>query len=84
MDNTILQLRKRLEKYTLAELGDTMWELVASENNFSRDIGKGVLDTYNTIQTSEEFKVAEKIFIAFTGEDMEGFLDYIDERKRGE
>ena len=81
MDKNVLKIRKRLEDYSLNEIGEKIWEFVSEDDNYSRDMAKGVLDVYNTIQTPEELKVAEKMFIAFTGEDMDNFLDWIDNQK---
>ena len=77
MDN-ILKIRKRLENYSLDELGETLWKFVASEDNYIRDMTKGVVEVYNTIQTPEELRVAEKLLIAFAGEDMDNLLDWVD------
>lgn len=81
MTRDVLEAKKRVEGYSYEELGDTTWDLIASENNFCRDMAKGIDEVYHLVQTGQELYLVEKLLMAFTGENLEGLCNIIEKRK---
>lgn len=81
MTKEIMEAKSLVESCSYAELGDTTWDLIASENNFCRDMAKGIDEVYHLIETSREFDLVEKLLMAFTGENIVGLCEVIKKRK---
>ena len=78
---SIEKARELLMSYSYDELGETAWDLISAEDNYCREMGKGLDEVYRLVRTDRELKIVEKLLMAFTGENLEGLCEVIEKRK---
>ena len=81
MDNIMLRTKMLLDKFSVKDIENVLFDLVSAEDNYPREWAKDVLEVYNSVQTSQEYAVAEKMLMAFTGENIKGILDILEDRR---
>ena len=81
MDNIMLRTKMLLDKFSVKDIENVLFDLVSAEDNYPREWAKDVLEVYNSVQTSQEYAVAEKMLMAFTGENIKGILNILEDRR---
>lgn len=81
MDNIMLRTKMLLDKFSVKDIENVLFDLVSAEDNYPREWAKDVLEVYNSVQTSQEYAVAEKMLMAFTGENINGILNILEDRR---
>lgn len=72
---------KRIQKVSINELGEVLWDFLTEDSNYSRDMAKGVIDFFDSVKTVEEYSAAQAILIALTGSNLADILDEVERRK---
>ena len=63
-------------------VGETMFDMVVSEEKWMYDMGEALKKAYESAKTDSELKAMDKVLESFVGEDLSGFLRIL--RKRSE
>lgn len=62
------------------KLGETVYDFISEEDNFTHEIGKYVLNVFCNCKTNEELEIADNMLIAICGYGIETVMDKIQER----
>ncbi len=66
----------------LNKLGETFYDAVQEDDNFTYDMAKGIIKVFNHCDTKEKFEIADAMLIAVCGYSFETLLERIKERDR--
>lgn len=72
--NNVEDIRKKL--------GETIYDCIQEDNNFTSDMGKYALGVIMECATQRELDIANNMLIAITGYSIESILETIEKRER--
>ena len=81
-----LPSKDKLEKsireinYFTDKLGETFFDELMNDNNFSYEMAKSIIITFDQCSTEEEFQAANKMLIAICGYGIDTLIDKVVER----
>lgn len=64
------------------KLGETFFDAVMEEDNFTYEMAKGIISTFSSCNSKKEFEAANNMLIAICGYSFETLVERIKERDK--
>ena len=77
MDRTTLNNAKNDIEFLADKLGEIVFDEINADDNFTCEIGKQIIFTFNQCKTEKEFQVANDMLIAICGWSFDTVVDKI-------
>lgn len=63
-----------------AKLGETFYDAVQEDDNYTYEMAKGIIYVFDTCKTERDIEIADKMLIAICGYCLDTLIDRIEER----
>lgn len=84
MTNNISDIQKALREiqYIIPKLGDTVYDCIEEEDNYTMDMGKHLFHALMQCKTQRDMDIANQVVIGITGYSIESILEHIEKRDK--